>query len=140
MRLFSRRKDSRAQNSESEHGKPAYDPSGKHTFPTERISDYSLKSPSLSTSSFRSNMVTSIPEIDIPKPPDRDAKPAQYLRSIYAVRERSRVVLDKAKADKLNHFDVDLSKFQDTADYVVAIIKVRKQSESVKLILMYLLA
>lgn len=77
-------------------------------------------------------MVTSIPEIDIPKPPDRDSKPAQYLRSIYAVRERSRIVLDKAKADKLHHFDVDISKFQDTADYVVAIIKVRKQPKSVE--------
>lgn len=124
MGFFNRRKDSRAQNPDSEHGKPAYNSTGKHTYPADRISDYSLKSPSLSTSSsFRSNMVTSIPEIDIPQPPDRDAKPAQYLRSIYAVRERSRVVLDTAKADKLNHFDVDMSKFQDTADYVVAIIK-----------------
>jgi len=85
-------------------------------------------------------MVTSIPEIDIPQPPDRDAKPAQYLRSIYAVRERSRVVLDMAKVDKLNHFDVDMSKFQDTADYVVAIIKVREQSKAVVPILMYSLA
>lgn len=69
-------------------------------------------------------MVVSIPEIDIPKAPDPESKPAQYLRSIYAVRERSRIVLDKAKTNQLNHFDVDIDKFQETADYVVSIIKV----------------
>lgn len=127
MGLFNRRKDSRALPPESGHGSPAYHPHGRPNLSTDRISDYSLKSPSLTTTnSFRSNMVTSIPEIDIPQPPDQDSKPAQYLRSIYAVRERSRIVLDKAKVDKLNHFDVDLEKFQDTADYVVSIIKVSK--------------
>jgi len=46
------------------------------------------------------------------------------LRSIYAVRERSRLVLEKAKTNQLKHFNVDMSKFQDTANYVVMIIKV----------------
>jgi len=123
MGLFTRRKDSKAHSPEYDHGKPTYSLNSRHA--TDHISEYSLKSPSLSTtSSFRSKMATSIPEIDIPKPPDRDTKPAQFLRSIYAVRERSSMVLDKAKADKLNHFDVDMSKFQDTAGYVVSIIKV----------------
>lgn len=65
-----------------------------------------------------------MPEVDMPKAPDPELQPAQYLRSIYAVRERSRIILQKAKANQLNHFDVDLSKFQDTADYVISIIKV----------------
>ncbi|KAI9866701.1 MAG: hypothetical protein M1823_009150, partial [Watsoniomyces obsoletus] len=60
-------------------------------------------------------MVTSIPHVDIPKPPDPSKKPAEYLRSIHAVRERSKLVLQKAKADKLNHFDVDMSKFSNTS-------------------------
>ncbi|KAK5072395.1 hypothetical protein LTR64_005135 [Lithohypha guttulata] len=68
-------------------------------------------------------MANSIPEIDIPPAPDPIKNPAQYLRSIYAVRGRSTIVLDKAKRDQLNHFDVDMTKFQDTADYVVSIIK-----------------
>ncbi len=57
------------------------------------------------------------------KAPDTNIDPAAYLRSINAVRERSNVVLAKAHQNQLNHFDVNLSKFQDTADYVVRIIK-----------------
>lgn len=62
--------------------------------------------------------------ITLPKAPDPSVDPAAYLRSIYAVRERSRIVLEKAKANKLQHFDVDMSKFGDTARFVVSIIKV----------------
>ena len=65
-----------------------------------------------------------IPHVDIPKPPDPAIDPAAYLRSIHAVRERSQLVYEKAKRNRLNHFDVDLSKFADTAAYVVSIIKV----------------
>lgn len=67
----------------------------------------------------------SIPEVPISKPPDPSLDPAAYLRSIHAIRERSRIVLQKARADKLTHFDVDMSKFETTAQYVVSIIKVR---------------
>lgn len=65
------------------------------------------------------------PEIPIPKAPDPGVDPAGYLRSIYAVRERNRIVLEKAKRNELVHFHVDMSKFADTASYVVSIIKVR---------------
>lgn len=128
MGLF-RRKDSRAQNNSEhplqQHNKPTFDPHGRQ-YSNDKLSDYSLKSPSLTTtsSSFRSTMVISIPEIEIQPAPDPTKHPAKYLRSIYAVRERSRIVLDKAKQNQLSHFDVDLTKFQDTADYVVSIIKV----------------
>ncbi|KAI9830331.1 MAG: hypothetical protein M1819_005712 [Sarea resinae] len=64
-----------------------------------------------------------IPDIALPKPPDPVIDPAAYLRSIYAVRERSKFVLEKAKRNKLAHFTVDLDKFSDTATYVVSIIK-----------------
>ncbi|TKA46626.1 hypothetical protein B0A54_02459 [Friedmanniomyces endolithicus] len=63
------------------------------------------------------------PNVPLPKAPDPNLDPAGYLRSIYAVRERSRLVLDKAKRNQLRHFTVDMSKFADTANYVVAIIK-----------------
>ena len=92
----------------------------------ERLSKYSSKSPQLvnNTKSLLPKMVTSIPsDFEIPKAPDPEKHPTAYLRSIHAVRERSRIVLQKAKANKLNHFDVDLLKFDDTADYVVSIIK-----------------
>ncbi|TKA42960.1 hypothetical protein B0A55_13601, partial [Friedmanniomyces simplex] len=64
-----------------------------------------------------------LPDVPLPKAPDPNLDPAGYLRSIYAVRERSRWVLDKAKRNQLRHFTVDMSKFADTANYVVAIIK-----------------
>jgi hypothetical protein len=92
----------------------------------ERISNYSHKSPTLiSSKSSSPSLGGTMPDITIPDPPDPRSKPAAYLRSIHAVRERSRLVLDEAKVNALNHFDVDISKFKDTADYVVSIIKVR---------------
>jgi hypothetical protein len=65
-----------------------------------------------------------VPDIPIPEAPDPSSNPAAYLRSIYAVRERTKLVLQKAQTDSLNHFDVDLPKFKDIADYVISIIKV----------------
>ncbi|KAL8922292.1 MAG: hypothetical protein Q9208_005262 [Pyrenodesmia sp. 3 TL-2023] len=61
--------------------------------------------------------------VTLPPPPDPNIEPAAYLKSIHAVRERSRLVHDKAKRNQLTHFDVDLTKFSETAAYVVSIIK-----------------
>lgn len=56
--------------------------------------------------------------------PDPSVNPVVYLRSIGAVRERTKLVLEKAHANQLNHFEVNLSKFPDAVSYVVAVIKV----------------
>jgi hypothetical protein len=97
----------------------------------ERISNYSHRSPTLiSSNSSSPSLGGTMPEITIPEPPDPRSKPAAYLRSIHAVRERSRLVLDEAKVNALNHFDVDMTKFKDTADYVVSIIKVCSTPQS----------
>ncbi|EXJ93437.1 hypothetical protein A1O1_01829 [Capronia coronata CBS 617.96] len=88
------------------------------------ISSYSHKSPKLvGGKSFSPNMANVLPETPIPEPPDPAIKPAAYLRSIHAVRARTKLVLEEAKVNALNHFTVDMSKFKDTADYVVSIIK-----------------
>lgn len=68
-----------------------------------------------------------IPDIPIPRAPDPQTNPAAYLRSIHAVRDRSKIVLEKAKKNQLKHFTVDMTKFPDTASYVVSIIKVRSR-------------
>lgn len=86
-----------------------------------RTSTASLKSPAIMSSG---TLPASIPEVPISKPPDPSLDPAAYLRSIHAVRERSRIVLQKARKNQLTHFDVDMSKFEATASYVVSIIKV----------------
>ena len=75
-------------------------------------------------------MSASVADISIPDPPDPTTKPAAYLRSIHAVRQRTKLVLDEAKVNALHHFDVDLTKFQDTADYVVSIIKVSLEASN----------
>jgi len=85
-----------------------------------RTSNTSLRSPGYKGS----GLPASIPEMPIARPPDPALDPAAYLRSIHAVRDRATLVLNKAKNNQLNHFDVDLSKFQATASYVVSIIKV----------------
>ncbi len=61
----------------------------------------------------------------MPKAPDPAVDPASYLRSINAVRDRCSMVLEKAKANQLNHFDVDMAKFDDCASFVVGLIKAR---------------
>ncbi|KAL8727042.1 MAG: hypothetical protein Q9181_005848 [Wetmoreana brouardii] len=65
------------------------------------------------------------PTINVPLPPPPDPKhdPAAYLRSIYAVRSRSSIIHQKAKGNQLNHFDIDQTKFEETAAYLVSIIK-----------------
>lgn len=85
-----------------------------------RTSNASLKSPGFKAS----GLPASIPELPIARPPDPALDPAAYLRSIHAVRDRTNIIFDKAKQNKLNHFDVDMSKFKATASYVVSIIKV----------------
>ncbi|KAK3200923.1 hypothetical protein GRF29_213g410401 [Pseudopithomyces chartarum] len=99
--------------------KPAISPGGPGSQPN--MSNGSLKSPAPSTANGKSRM--SFPDVPLPKAPDPTLDPAGYLRSIYAVRERTRLVLEKARKNQLKHFTVDMSKFQDTATYVVAIIK-----------------
>lgn len=67
----------------------------------------------------------SMPKIDMPKGPDPHLDPAGYLRSLGAVRERSKIVTEKALKNDLKHFDVDMSKFGDVVTFVSQIIKVR---------------
>lgn len=67
-----------------------------------------------------------IPKVEMPKAPDPSVDPAGYLRSIGAVRERSSVVMKKARRNELKHFDVDMAKFADTTKFVVSIMKVSR--------------
>lgn len=106
MRLFGRKSS-----------KTAISPGGSQP----NSSNGSLRSPGPTPNGSRP---TSFPEVPLPKAPDPTLDPAGYLRSIYAVRERSRLVLEKAKKNQLKHFTVDMSKFGDVASFVVSIIKV----------------
>lgn len=67
-----------------------------------------------------------MPRIDMPRPPDPQLDPAGYLRSLGAVRERSKVVTEKAYRNQLHHFDVDMAKFDDVVTFVSNIIKVSR--------------
>ncbi|KAI5294260.1 hypothetical protein KEM52_004358 [Ascosphaera acerosa] len=51
------------------------------------------------------------------------SNPVAYLKSIQAVRERAQLVMHQAAAGRLLHFDVDRSKLDAAAQYVVDIIK-----------------
>lgn len=86
-----------------------------------------MNSPTTSYTQGYTGSLPSIPAVDadLPPPPDPALDPSGYLRSIYAVRQRSRFVLDAALKDQLTNFTVDMSKFPEVADYVVSIIKVK---------------
>jgi hypothetical protein len=60
----------------------------------------------------------------MPRPPDPQLDPAGYLRSLNSVRERCRIVTEKARRNELRHFDVDMRKFPDVVSFVANIIKV----------------
>lgn len=47
---------------------------------------------------------------------------AQYLLSIQSVRERSQLVFDRAKQNKLTSFDVNLDKLEEATDYTLQVI------------------
>lgn len=108
MRLFNRKSS-----------KPQVSPNGSQP----NSSNGSLRSPGPTPNGSRP---TSFPDVPLPKAPDPSLDPAGYLRSIHAVRERSKLVLEKAKKNQLKHFTVDMSKFGDVASFVVSIIKVRQ--------------
>jgi hypothetical protein len=126
MGLFSRKKTSESTTSGGSRKN-----SSSLADVTSMSSQSSLKSPVTPGTPGFSNftkmsapMNPAIPKINLPKAPDPHVDPAGYLRSIGAVRERSLPVLVKAKANRLNHFEVDMSKFEDTTKFVVSIIKV----------------
>ncbi|KAI1770016.1 DUF1688-domain-containing protein [Hypoxylon cercidicola] len=62
-------------------------------------------------------------KVNLPKPPDPSLDAAGYLRSLGSVRERSKIVTDKALRNSLNHFDVDMARFPDVVSFVCGIIK-----------------
>ncbi|KAH6664538.1 hypothetical protein B0J14DRAFT_493503 [Halenospora varia] len=64
-----------------------------------------------------------IPKVALPKAPDPHVDPAGYLRSIGAVRERCKPMLEKARKNQLHHFNVDMDNFKNTTKFVVSIIK-----------------
>lgn len=48
----------------------------------------------------------------------------EYLLSLEAVRERSRIVFEAAKKDELSHFTYHASKLPEAAAYVTSVINV----------------
>ncbi|KAK3351276.1 hypothetical protein B0H65DRAFT_421764 [Neurospora tetraspora] len=75
------------------------------------------------TPPFSPGLNPGVPRIDIPRPPDPQLDPVGYLRSLGAVRERCKIVTEKALRNELNHFDVDMNKFEDVVTFVANIIK-----------------
>jgi hypothetical protein len=70
-----------------------------------------------------------------PPPPDPHVDAVGYLRSLVAVRERCGLVMNKARSNQLIHFEVDMTKFDQTVKWVLGIIKVRFENFFTYLIL-----
>jgi hypothetical protein len=121
MGLFSKKSSSRANSVTSD----SFGKAGRKGSQTSVTSgSMSITGPRTSHNGFP---LASIPAaVDIPPAPDAALDPSAYLRSIYAVRERSRFVLEAARKNQLTNFTVDMEKFSDVAEYVVSIIKVRE--------------
>lgn len=85
----------------------------------------SMRSPLTPVTPYTPSYHAALPHVEMPRPPDPSLDPAGYLRSLGAVRERCRIVTDKAMRNELRHFDVDMDKFPDVVNFVTSIIKVR---------------
>ncbi|KAL7271463.1 hypothetical protein RUND412_005774 [Rhizina undulata] len=121
MGLFSKKSSSKA-NSVNSEGIGKAGRKGSQT----SLTSTNIKSPTSSSRMSGNGSPSPLPEIpsiDLPPAPDPGLDPAGYLRSIYAVRERSKYVLDQALKNQLTNFTVDMDKFKDVAEYVVSIIK-----------------
>lgn len=124
MGLFSKKSGSRANSvtSDSTGGKPGR--KGSQTSLASTIKSPTTGQPGRSSSGNTSPPLPAIPSIELPPAPDPGLDPSGYLRSIYAVRERSKFVIQAALKNQLTNFTVDMEKFKDVAEYVVSIIKV----------------
>ena len=120
MGLFSRR--DKAPKAESGYD-TAHSNASFHSGASRGMPDRSSGG-SLTSSSARSPKSVKIPKVDLPRPPDPQLDPAGYLRSLGAVRERSRLLYQKALRNELKHFDVDFTKFPDVVSFVSNLIKV----------------
>ena len=89
-----------------------------------------MKSPPPTQTSHKNSPFVSPSALDVtlPAPPDPTLDPAAYLKSIWAVRARCQLIYQRAKRNQLAHFDIDGSKFGETANYLVSIIKVGQNS------------
>ncbi|KAF1814062.1 hypothetical protein P152DRAFT_303218 [Eremomyces bilateralis CBS 781.70] len=116
MGLFSRKQSKQPLSSTDDSKSIQSNRSSSHKSPLSSINgqQFGMKS---------QNLLAEIPDIPLPRAPDPLIDPVKYLKSIYAVRERTRLVLETAKRNQLKHFTVDLGKFDDAVSYVVAIIK-----------------
>ncbi|KAK6835181.1 hypothetical protein PG987_009875 [Apiospora arundinis] len=94
-----------------------------HTIQSSRMGNRSSGGSSMPPTPLTPFSPMMVPRVDLPKPPDPNLDPAAYLRSLGAVRERSRIITDKAMRNKLHHFDVDMNRFPDVVRFVCGIIK-----------------
>ncbi|KAK3685190.1 hypothetical protein B0T22DRAFT_212812 [Podospora appendiculata] len=83
----------------------------------------STNGPGTPITPFSTGNTPGLPRIDLPRAPDPQLDPVGYLRSLGAVRDRSKIVTDKALRNDLRHFDVDMRKFSDVVTFVANIIK-----------------
>lgn len=118
MGIFSRQSSTRPNNNKQPLSSNGY--LKRPLLASSTQSDTHERSPPMST--------FTVPDVPLPPAPNPNVDPAAYLRSIYAVRERSKVVMAKAHANQLRHFTVDMSKFRETASYVVSIIRASQTS------------
>ncbi|RPB26694.1 DUF1688-domain-containing protein [Terfezia boudieri ATCC MYA-4762] len=124
MGLFSKKGSSRANSVNS-------DKTTKSKSTTSSTSYHSIRSTASTTkTSLPESSCLSMPPmpantspVELTPAPNPQLDPSGYLRSIYAVRETSRHVLDAALKGRLTNFHVDLTKFKDVVHYVVSIIK-----------------
>ncbi|KAL8951192.1 MAG: hypothetical protein Q9222_002822 [Ikaeria aurantiellina] len=112
MGLFNRKSNKSSADTESVSSKVSRTTSNLQSPP-----------PNKTMNGFSSFSGPSMADIALPPPPDPKLDPAGYLRSIHAVRDRSRLVHQKARRNQLAHFEVDIAKLDETAAYIVSIIK-----------------
>jgi hypothetical protein len=123
MGIFSRKQKSPRESGILEsQSTTSFGSSTFRSMANNRVSAGSMLTPNTPLSPLPS---LKIPKLDLPRPPDPQLDPAGYLRSLGAIRDRAKVLMEKAEENELVHFDVDMNKFPNVVTFVSGLIKVR---------------
>lgn len=122
MGIFSRKQKSPRESGILEsQSTTSFGSSTFRSLANNRVSAGSMLTPNTPLSPLPS---LKIPKLDLPRPPDPALDPAGYLRSLGAIRDRAKVLMEKAEDNELVHFDVDMNKFPNVVTFVSGLIKV----------------
>ncbi|KAK6517007.1 hypothetical protein TWF506_006886 [Arthrobotrys conoides] len=119
MGLFSKRSSSKSNSLSS----PDVNRKGSSTSVNSSVKSPTTPGSKMGFANGNGALDTIPASMSLPPPPNPHGDPVAYLRSLYAVRDRTKCIMDAAMKQQLTNFTFDKTKWEETVSYVVSIIK-----------------